>query len=161
MLELARLWDEQDLDARRSVLFVAWPAGTLEGNGLATFLRSATNFRFLPALTPNRPAAVVQLEGVGAGGDALLLHPRSNRHLRDLFAQAAAEVGVPVLSEEGTDADSEELVLPQVPSVGVTWADAHVSPEEDTADRVQQGKLQPVGEVLALMLTRMVRQARY
>jgi hypothetical protein len=161
MLELARLWDEQDLAARRSVLFVAWPAGTLQGNGLATFLRTAANFRFLPALTPNRPAAIVQLEGVGAGGDAVLLHPRSNRRLRDLFAEAAAEVGVPVLSQEWTGADSEELELPQVPSVGVTWANAHVSPEKDTAHRVLPGKLQRVGEVLTLMLTRMVRQARY
>ncbi len=161
LLELARLWDQQDLDARRSVLFVAWPAGTLEDSGLTAFLRTTTNYRFLPALAPNRPAVVVQLGGVGAGGDVLQLDPRSNRRLRDLFTEAAVQVGVAVVSEETADANLQELALPQVPSIGMTWISARVSPELDTVDRVRQDKLQPVGEVLALVLTQMVRQARY
>lgn len=161
LLELARLWDQQNLDARRSVLFLAWPAGTFENSGLETFLRTTANYRFLPALRPNRPAVVVQLEGVGAGEEVLQLDPRSNRRLRDLFVDAADQVGVAVLLEELPDGDFREFILPRVPSLGLSWVDAHVSPEMDTVDRVKQAKLQPVGEVLALVLTQIVRQARY
>jgi hypothetical protein len=161
MLELARLWEEQELDARRSVLLIAWPAGTLGDSGLASFLRTTANYRFLPALRPNRPAVVVQLEGVGAGGNALQLHPRTNQHLRELFTEAADQVGVAVRSGEGPDADLGDLALPEVPSLSIAWTEAYVSPELDTVDRVKQDKLQPVGEVLALVSTQMVRQARY
>jgi peptide/nickel transport system permease protein len=160
LLELARVWQDQGLDARRSVLFVAWPGGTLEGTGVTDFLGDVRNLRFLPALRPNRPAAAVQLEGVGAGADMLLLDPRSNR-LHDLFAEAASEARVSVLPADPSEAGSEQLALPRVPSLDLAWADAHVSPEEDTADRIHSEKLQAVGEVLTLALTRMVRQAQY
>jgi hypothetical protein len=88
--------------------------------------------------------------------------PRSNRDLRDAFTQAAAQVGVPVLDGDGwTDSDRQALALPQVPSVGVTWVQAHVSPEVDTVERLRQDRLAEAGEVLTLVLTKMVRQARY
>jgi peptide/nickel transport system permease protein len=161
LLELARVWNDQGLDARRSVLFIAWPGGTLDDAGVAGFLSDTSNLRFLPALRPNRPAAIVQLEGVGAGGDALALDPRSDVRLRDLVTQAAGELGVSLLPADAGDASSSGLAMPRVPSLSLTWADAYVSPEQDTIDRIDPDKLQAVGELLTLALTRIVRQARY
>lgn len=161
LIELARVWNDQGLDARRSVLFVAWPGGTLDDTGVAEFLGDVSNLRFLPALKPNRPAAIIQLGDVGAGTDTLLLDPRSDSKLRDLVTQAAGELGVSLLPAGASDTSGEGLAMSRIPSLSLAWADAHVSPERDAASRIQPERLQAVGEVLTLALTRMVRQARY
>ena len=41
------------------------------------------------------------------------------------------------------------------------WADAFVSPDQDTLAQVDPDKLQQVGETLALTLIKMVRQSDY
>jgi ABC-type dipeptide/oligopeptide/nickel transport system permease subunit len=161
LLEMARLWHEQRLDARRSVLFVAWGAGQLDESGAEAFLNKAANFRHLPALTPNRPQMVLQLEGVGAGEDVLYLHPRSSTRLLELFSGTAAQVGVPAVSEAGASVRLDDFVTRRIASIYVTWLDSYVTPDEDHLERIDADKLQSVGEVLALTLTQVVRQTRY
>jgi hypothetical protein len=68
---------------------------------------------------------------------------------------------VSLLPADASATSGEGLAMPRVPSFSLAWADAHVSPERDTASRIQPERLQAVGEVLTLALTRMVRQARY
>ncbi len=161
LLELARLWNDQNLDARRSVLFVAWGAGWLDGTDDEAFLRNQTNLRFLPALTPNRPEAVIQLEGVGAGEDALFLHPQSSPRLVELFTETAAQVGVPVVLERDQPLRADDFVTRKVASVYLGRGGGYAPPDADDLQRVEADKLGSVGEVLALALTQMVRQTRY
>jgi hypothetical protein len=161
LLELARLWQEQRLDARRSVLFVAWGGGTLEPSGAQAFLADTANLRFLPALRPNRPEAVVQIERVGGSGGVLLVDPRSNRSLLDQVVETANEVGVPVVAEQVATVPAASFVTREVPSVHISWLGEVRSPEEDTLEQIESEGLQSVGQVLALALTRAVRQARY
>jgi hypothetical protein len=161
LIEMARLWHEQRLDARRSVLFVAWGGGQLDESGAEAFLRKTANFRHLPALTPNRPTIVLQLEGIGAGGDVLTLHPKSSTRLLELFTETAAQVGVPAVPEGGASVRTAVFITRKIASIHITWLDSYVGPDEDQIERIDADKLQSVGEVLALTLTQMVRQTRY
>jgi peptide/nickel transport system permease protein len=157
LLELARLWQEQQLDARRSVLFVAWGAGQLEDSGAGVFLGQDSNFRHLPALTLNKPALIFELDSVGAGGDTLVAYLLSGSELGDLVESAAAEVGVEMVW--GQDAPSPPTR--RVPGVYLAWRDSQIAPDQDRLEHIEPAKLQAVGELLSLALTRVVRQARY
>jgi hypothetical protein len=162
LLELARLWQEQSLDARRSVLFVAWGGGQLQDTGAEQFLASAESYRHLPATAPNRPAMLVQVERVGAGADELWIHPRSSRRLAELMGQAMAELGGTTTREEAQGGDLSGLVRPpRVPWVYLAWADSQVAADQDTTDLIVPDKLQSIGEMLALALTRVLRQTTY
>lgn len=161
LLELARLWHEQDLDARRSVLFVVWGAGQLDDTDAERFLRSNANLRFLPALTPNRPAAIIQVSDVGTGSGALLMPTGSNARLVELFTDTATEIGVPTVSEQAIPVRADDFVTRRVSSVYFAWADAYISPELDDVGIVQSARLEQAGQVIALALTQMVRQVRY
>lgn len=162
LLELARLWQEQELDTRRSVLFVVWGAGQLEESGAAQFLSQTASYRHLPATAPNRPALFLQLDRVGAGGDELWIHPRSNGRLAELMSGTMAELGGTTTREEARGgARPDPVVLRRVPWVYLAWADSEVPPEWDSGDRIDEGKLQAIGEMLALALTRVVRQTSY
>jgi hypothetical protein len=161
LLELARVWHEQSLDARRSVMFVAWGVGRLDLTAAAKFLNSDPNFRHLPATALNKPALLIQLDGIGAGGDALCIHPRSSARLSKLMSEAAEQVGVPILAGEGTGVAYGEVATSRVPWVYLGCSEVNVGPDEDRLERVQADKLQGVGEVMALSLTRIVRQTAY
>jgi ABC-type dipeptide/oligopeptide/nickel transport system permease subunit len=162
LLELARLWQEQSLDTRRSVLFVAWGASHLDDGSAEQFLAQTASYRHLPATAPNRPALFVQLDRVGAGGEELSIDPRSSGRLADLMGETMAELGGSVASET---AQSEGLPSPvlvrRVPRVYLSWTESRVPPDLDTFDRIDEDKLQEIGEMLALALTRVVRQTTY
>jgi Zn-dependent M28 family amino/carboxypeptidase len=171
LLEMARLWQEQNLDARRSVMFVAWGGGQLQEPGAERFVRQSTNFRHLPTAVPNKPALLLQLEGVGAAGESadgsvgeLWIHPQSNRHLAELIEETAAEVGVPVAHGESNAFPGEterRMVTRRIPSIYLTWSDSDIAPNQDTLERIEPDRLRAVGEALALALTKVVRQTSY
>jgi peptide/nickel transport system permease protein len=161
LLEIARLWQEQDLDARRSVMFVAWGGGQLNDPGASRFLSHDPNFRHLPATTLNKPATLFQLDGLGAGDDVLYIDPRSNKRLVELLSEAAAESGIPVVSDQDDALRGDRLAPRRIASIYVTWSGENVAPDQDGIERIEPERLQAVGEVLALALTRVVRQTRY
>lgn len=162
LLELARLWEEQDLDARRSVLFVAWGAGNLESPGMEQFLSLTESYRHLPATAPNRPVLLLQLDRVGAGGETLWIHPGSSKRLAELMAQTMEELGGMATREEALGGNPTAHVgLRRVPSVYLAWADSQVPPDQDILDRISPDRLQSIGETLALALTRVLRQTTY
>jgi hypothetical protein len=164
LLELARLWQEQDLDARRSVLFVAWGGGQLDDPGARDFLKTGVNFRHLPILSsePLAPTAIFQLDYLGAGGDALFIHPGSNVRLSNLLQEAAAEVGLPVVSEEENEQLYDDTVTaPKTPWIYFRWTDSDLAPGADKIERIEATKLQKIGEALALALTRIVRESDF
>jgi peptide/nickel transport system permease protein len=157
MLEIARLWNEQGLDARRSVLFVAWGGGQLDGPGAEAFLQDSTHFRHLPAAVRNKPTLLFQLDRLGAGGQDLLIHSRSNPRLAALVEGTAGESGVSVRREEF----AQELVGRGISWVYLAWSGDRVPLDQDTIARIEPEKLQAVGEPLALALTTVIRQTTY
>jgi len=75
--------------------------------------------------------------------------------------ETATEVGMPV-SEKGNSQPYDYIVPSRRTQwIYLTWSNPEVAPDEDSIERIKAGKLQAVGEALALALTRVVRQARY
>lgn len=165
LLEIARLWQEQNLDARRSVLFVAWGGVQLQESGVEDFLRASYNFRHLSALrtaNPLAPAMILQPDNVGAGGDSLFIHPASTRRLSELLEETAAKVGIPVVSAPGnTQTFDGVFASREMPWIYFSWVDSNVAPDKDSIERIEADKLQSLGEALALALTRVVRETDY
>jgi peptide/nickel transport system permease protein len=164
LLEMARLWQEQSLNARRSVLFVAWGGGQLDDSGAKAFFADSRNFPRLSAQNLYRrfaPAMIFQLDELGAGGDTVFIHPHSSSRLFGLLEETATQVGIPV-SREGNFQSYDDIVSSRRTQwIYLTWSGPGIPPDEDGIERIESGKLQTIGETLALALTRVVRQASY
>jgi hypothetical protein len=164
LLETARVWQEQDLNARRSVLFAAWGGGDLDYSGAKAFFSDKRNF---PRLSTRSmygnfaPAAMIQPDYVGDGGDALFVHPESDARLARLFRESAREVGVATTSEQEMLPPLERVSGRRTRWLQFGWRDARVSPDQDVIDAVQADKLQSAGEAFSLALTKIVRESSY
>jgi len=164
MLEIARLWSEQQLDTRRSVLFVAWGGAQLDEDGARAFLEDQFNFRHLITTNPNDrvlPEMIIQLDYLGAGGDEVLIHPDSTPQLISLMKETALEFGLPVNSQADSALFGGDVITRRFDWVALRWADADVLPTEDTFERIDIEKIQPLGEMLSLTLTKIVRETDY
>ncbi|MGD8625800.1 MAG: ABC transporter permease subunit [Anaerolineae bacterium] len=165
LLEVARLWHEQDLNARRSVLFVAWGGGQLDNPGAKDYLHTRAHFSFLPTGSYYggfAPYAIIQPDYVGAGGDALFIDPDSDNRLADLMRETVLEMEIPVTTSGESAQAREELVdSRRTRWLHFAWADAGVAPDEDRMDRIEADKLQTAGKALSLVLTTIVRQSNY
>jgi hypothetical protein len=165
LLELARLWQDQNLDTRRSVLFMAWGGGELDEPGVRAFLSDRRN---IPRLSDRgmygefAPAAIVELDYVGAGGETLWIDPASDIRLADLLAGTAAGAGIATSREEGNLPPPRDIVPSRRSRwLYFTWSDAGVRPDEDDLAAIDPDKLERIGEALTLALTRVVREASY
>ncbi len=166
LLEMARLWQEQDLNARRSVLFAAWGGGQLDDSKALGFFGESRNFPRLSTEAMYRrfsPAMIFQLDYVGAGDDTLYIHPYSSDPLSRLLAETATEVGISLVSEEGGSSPPYDDIVPSRSTQWLyfTWSNPEVAPDADIIERIEPDKLRMVGEALALALTQVVRQASY
>jgi Zn-dependent M28 family amino/carboxypeptidase len=164
LLEIARLWQEQGLDTRRSVLFVAWGGGTVDQIGAMDYLSDRFNFRFLSTNNPTHlvaPSAIFFLDYAGSGGETIYIHNSSSARLTDLIIDTAAEVGVPV-NRGPSDLDMDRHSFPMnISWIGLRWEGSDIRPDQDILDKVDPEKLQQLGEVFALAITRVVRQTIY
>ena len=163
LLELARLWQEQDLETRRSVLFIAWGGSTLNDPGLQAFLSDNRSFRHLPAPSNGNqlaPHVIIQLDYAGSGAAALAIHPASAPRLADLLRQSATENQIPIAADP-TLTDIIPLRVGRANWLNFTWTNPIVLPTADNLDRIEPEKLQTYGEVLSHLLTQIVRQSRY
>ncbi len=166
MLEVARLWQEQDLDARRSTLFVAWGGGALDDSGAAAWLNDPFRFRHLRTQRMNsdvQPNIVVQLDYVGATGDNLLLvQPDINSQMRLLVEESSSETGLPLAFATDTHEFETDPIARRNPYwLLFKWAGPYLSPDTDTLETVDPDKLQSFGQMLVLTLTRIVRETRF
>ncbi len=165
LLEMARLWQEQNLEARRSVLFIAWGGGQLDNPGTKEFLGTERNLVRPSSRTiygQFAPVAIFQLDCVGGGGDTLLIHPDSNGRLRELLEETARDVGIPVSADQA-DLPPFRDIQPDGRNrwVYFTWSDSEVAPDQDTLEQIQPDKLGAVGEALAWTLIKIVREESY
>ncbi|MBN1584229.1 MAG: ABC transporter permease subunit [Anaerolineae bacterium] len=160
MLETARLWYKQDLDARRSVMFVAWGGGQLDNAEAEAFIQHTANFRHLPAIALNKPALLFQLTNAGAGDEAISIHPNSNNRLAQLLQETAQEVGIPVADLQSAQVYGD-IVTRRIPPVLLSWSNSTIAPDQDNLERIEAARLQTMGELFALALTKIVRQTTY
>ena len=163
MLEIARLWQEQNLDTRRAALFVAYGAGSLPMDAARVFLEDEHHFRHL--VTDNmsqsvRPVMLFNLDNVGAGNDVVEVSPSSSPVLMRLLEEAASEQEVAVIQSESLDNFSPSI-RGQVPYLQFQWAAPWIDPAGDVLALVDSDKLQQLGEAFSLALTQIFRQADY
>jgi peptide/nickel transport system permease protein len=166
LLELARLWQDQELDTRRTTMFVAWGGAALDHSGAKEWIDDPFNFRHIrsqAAQSNISPAILMQLDFVGAGGERIVVESDSRLdRLSELIAETAAEIEVPLAGPEAELELSSDIVSAALPSwVLVGWQDADVPLEEDTLEKIDSAKLQQFGELFALVLTKVARETRY
>ena len=151
MLETARLWQENNVDPRRSLLLVVWRGDMSEAQAL---LSDPAMFTFLPAPTRElpQPELLVRLDDVGSGGDVLLLHGASDENLLRLFASAARSSDV---KTETTSYEAPPPSMPGIPAIALRWAGA------DDSLALQPDHLQRAGQLLNLALLRIARLPDY
>jgi hypothetical protein len=165
LLEVIRLWQEQKIDTRRSVLLIAWGGGFLDEPGIKSFLQDPSSYRHLPAQSSPRrlsPAVIIQFSGLGAGDDALLFHPDSSERIRAYLEEKAIDLGVS-LSQETSIPIPGEFFTPQISAdwVYFTWAGSTMPLDEDTMDNIQIKKLESAGEILSYLMIKLSRQSYY
>jgi len=163
LLEVARLWQEQDLDTRRAALFIAWGGGTLPMDEAVSFLANQYSFRHL--VTDNmsqsvHPVMLFVLDNVGAGSETLLVSPGSSLHLIELLREDANEQELNVEVPDDSDGFSAS-VRGTIPYLQLQWGDPWLDPREDALETIQPERLQELGEAFSLTLTQIFRQADY
>ena len=161
LLETARLWQEQDLEPRRPVLFAAWGGGALDNPGASAFLSNPNSFRHLPTTVQLQPVAVFQLDNVGAGGDEIYIHPDSSGRLTRLLQDTAGELDLVTTQYEKAATDPKDLLQIREPWIYLSWAEAERLPQQDSIEKIDPDKLRKMGELFSLSLAKIVRQVRY
>lgn len=163
LLEIARLWQEQNLDTRRPALFVFWGGASLGMDAARDFLNDSFNFRHLPTDNMSQsvyPAMVFYVDNVGAGGERVEVYPSSSSRLTALLEETAAQQEIALFTAEST-ADFAISIGRENPFLHFQWEDPWVDPAEDTLDRVEVDRLQSLGEAFSLALTHIFREADY
>ena len=163
LLEVIRLWQDQGIDTRRSVLVIAWGGGFLDDPGITSFLQDPVSYRHLPAVSGrNRlsPSVIIQFSGLGAGDDALLLHPDSSERLGAYLEEKALDLGVRISRDNRLSIPSEFFTRqPGADWVYFTWAESTMPLDEDTFKNIQMEKLESAGEMLSYLLIKLSRQS--
>ena len=151
ILETVRLWQEENVDPRRSLLLVAWRGEQTE---LEQVLADPEAFTFLPASTqrPVRAAMVLELDGVGSGEEALWLHSASDQKLRDLFTEQAQDLDVAVYT---TPYRRNGPLQQKAPFLAMQWAEA------DRSQAVSPERIQKAGELVNRSLLNLTRLLTY
>ncbi|MBN2555667.1 MAG: ABC transporter permease subunit [Anaerolineales bacterium] len=163
LLEIARLWQEQNLDTRRPALFIAWGGGSLGMDAARSFLSDNFNFRHLPTDNMTQivhPVMVFYLDNAGAGGDRVEVYPSSSVRLIGLLEETAAEQEISLVVAESTVGFSESVGR-ELPFLHFQWENPWTDPGADGLERLDVERLQSLGEAFSLALTRIFRQADY
>jgi peptide/nickel transport system permease protein len=164
LLEIAHLWQEQSLDPRRPVLFIAWGTGTQGFAGLEEFLLDTKNFRHLTSMNPNvrvLPRIVFNLDNVGAGESVLQVTGNAPARYLDVLRETAAEREVDLVVPEAFAQSDRIGAGTGVPWVHLGWVYADLAPQEDVIERLSVERFQDFGEVFALVMAKIVRQTNY
>lgn len=165
LLEVARLWEEQKLEPRRSVLFIAWGGEGLSDPAAQAFINSADSFRHLPSPRSNPPLSpqiLFQLDYAGAGADEIFIHPYSSEHLAELVETNAEELDIAITNENAEELRDLQIIrIERGNSIYLSWQQELASPVADTFDQIDAVKLQDLGQILSRTITQIVRQSNF
>jgi hypothetical protein len=163
MLEIARLWQEQDYHPKRTVIFVAWAGAEryLEAD-VERFMRARHGF-----IGAYRVVAAIELIGVGAGEeDKILLDRSTSDRLTELFQKAARRLKVET-STRGRGIHDDYSLYPypdgDLAQITMTWegSGARAHTPADTVENIDLEKLSKMGQTAALGLMVFAREINY
>ncbi|MEJ2011193.1 MAG: ABC transporter permease subunit [Anaerolineales bacterium] len=163
LLELARLWQQEGLQPRRSVLFVFWGTGSLDNAGARDFLRERFNFRHLLAANNQahvEPSVIYQFEGVGSGGDLLTVSGPAGDFL-DVLEETAQELNLNLMHADDGGEQLRTTTGTRLPWIQISWVGSAVPPQADRAGNLDAEHFNKVGELAALTLAKILRQTEY
>jgi peptide/nickel transport system permease protein len=132
MLELSRLWAENQFDPRRSLLFIAWNGEPFDAEAALAFLERGKNFTTLPI--PIRfpeayQTAIFHVDLTG-GGEELWLAPESDEFLLEMMTESASQANVPLFeSNQAPLSSAQPVVSNEFPSLFMQLTEA--SPDGD------------------------------
>jgi hypothetical protein len=163
MLEIARMWQEQDFRPKRTVIFVAWAGAERRLKAdVDRFMRAKRGF-----IGAYRVAAAVELIGVGAGeGEEILLDRSTSDRLTKLFQDAARRLRVETTTRgKGIHDDYNLYPYPdgKLAQIILTWegSGVHAHTPTDTVGNIDPEKLSKMGRTVALGLMILARETQY
>jgi hypothetical protein len=151
MLEILRLWKASGFQPRRTMMFAAWTGGGWEHSGAHEYLSAQAQYSVLETV------AVINLDGLGRGGDDLLV--QGDAQLVDLLLRSAEASGV--TAREGVTARWPYQRAFRAPTVTIGWAGSQIPVREDTADLLDAGTLSQAGQAINLLLITASREYDY
>jgi ABC-type dipeptide/oligopeptide/nickel transport system permease subunit len=157
MLEIARLWQEQEFQPRRSVLFAAWGGGELRYSG-------AHGFEDRPGILGSYDlSVVVHLDRLGGGGDdGLVVHQVSGREtLFNLLAVSAARLDVGLTRALALRHAYQNLLEARDGTLVITWGDPPPALAEDTLENIDPESLSQAAQVINLTLITAAHEPTY
>jgi hypothetical protein len=163
MLEIARMWQEQDFRPKRTVIFVAWAGAERRLKAdVDRFMRAKRGF-----IGAYRVMAVVELIGVGAGEeDRILLDRSTSDRLTELFQDAARRLRVETTTRgKGIHDDYSLYPYPdgKLAQITLTWEGSGIRAHTpaDTPENIDPEKLNKMGRTVALGLMVLARETQY
>jgi Zn-dependent M28 family amino/carboxypeptidase len=157
MLEIARLWQEQSFQPRRSVLFAAWAGGPLQYSG-------AHGFQDRPGILGSyRLSGVLHLDRLGGReGRGLVVLPVAGRsNLFDLLAASANRLGVTVAQGGWPRHPYQGLLEGRYGTLLVTWGDPAPALAADRLENIDPAHLSRAAQVVNLTLITAAHEPRY
>jgi hypothetical protein len=166
MLEIARLWQEQQFQPRRSVLFAAWAGGELQYSG-AHYFRDRGGF----LLANYDLSAVIHLDRLGGGeGEGLVVrHTGGQEDLLSLLFASADRLDVPIEPGLGLrhhyqlvfSGQHGDRVAGRHGTVIATWGDPDLTLAEDTVGNIDLTHLSQAAQVVNLTLITAAHEPQY
>ena len=166
MLEIARLWQEQQFQPRRSVLFVSWAGGELSYSG-AHYLRDERGF----FLRNYDIAAVVHLDRLGgSSGDGIVVRQAGGRdNLFNLLVASSDRLDVEVTTGLARRHHYQWVFSGQYGdqfagrngTLVVTWGDPQPALAEDILENISPQHLSQAAQVINLTLITAAHEPRY
>jgi len=158
MLEIARLWQEQEFQPRRSVLFAAWAGGEWPYSGAHHFYDERRNF-----LSRYDIAAVIHLDRLGSDiGDGLVVYQVSGRdNLLNLLVSSADKLGVDVTQGPALRHRYQRLFNGRSGTLVVTWGNPPPALANDTPEHINAQHLSQAAQVVNLALITAAHESRY
>jgi Peptidase family M28 len=158
MLEIARLWQAQGFQPRRSVLFTFWAGGELPYSGAHYFYDQPAGF-----IHRYDVAAVVHMDRLGgADGDGLVVQQVSGGDkLIDLLVASAGRLNVEVARGPALLHQYQGLFKGQNGTLVVTWGNPPPALEGDTPDGVDARHLSRAAQAINLALITAAHEPRY
>ncbi|MBC7250284.1 MAG: M28 family peptidase [Anaerolineae bacterium] len=155
LLEIARLWSEQEFRPHRSVLFAVWAGGQMPYSGVHAYFDNPLIYA-----SSMETVAVFQLDRLGRGGGALLVD--GDRNLIDLLRRSADTVGVTVAEEGGARLPYQNLWERRASTLLLSRERPATSYLlDDTADKLDLVGMSKAGQAINLALITIGREVHY
>jgi hypothetical protein len=158
MLEIARLWQSQEFQPRRSVLFAFWSGGELPYSGAQSFhdIRTGPIHRY-------NITAVISMDRMGGGsGDGMIVHQVSGQEgLLDLLVSSAEGLDVQVTQSEALSHSYQGVFSGRQGTLVTTWGDPEPTWENDVIETIDARHLSQAAQVVNLTLITAAHEPRY